>query len=214
MAPAPGPAVPSSGRGRRDPRGERRRAELLDAAIRLIGSEGLDGVTHRAVAAAAGVPAATPSYYFRSKDELIDDALRLVADREIARLKEFREALEDPGEDVTVWAEGIAAWLEEQLEGEGRVGVLAQYHLQLEGARRPELAGVLRAWAAATHEMAEEALTRLGAPDPARGAILLVCAVDGLRLEAVSAAGTRLRGAELRGLLERLLRSLVASPGS
>jgi TetR/AcrR family transcriptional regulator, regulator of biofilm formation and stress response len=211
------PAVPSPAephvRGRRDPRGERRRAELLDAAIRLIGAQGLDAVTHRAVATAAGVPPATPSYYFRSKDDLIDEALRLVADREIERLREFREALGDaPGDDVGSWVEGIAAWLEEQLEGDGRIALLAQYHLQLEGARRPELTGVLRSWAAATHGLAEEALSRLGAPDPSRGAILLVCAIDGLRLEAVSAAGTRLRGAELRALLERLLRSLVASP--
>src|SRR4051812_43794831 len=106
MAAGPSSPVPPEGRGRRDPRGERRRAELLDPAIRLIGPQGLGGLPHRAVAAAAGVPAATPSYYFRSKDELIDDALRLVADREIARLQEFREALEDPGEDVTVWVEG------------------------------------------------------------------------------------------------------------
>src|SRR3954447_4950606 len=112
--------ISSQTRGRRDPRGERRRAELLDAAIRLIGAQGLDAVTHRAVATAAGVPPATPSYYFRSKDDLIDEALRLVADREIERLHHFREALGDaPGDDVGAWVEGIAAWLEEQLEGDG-----------------------------------------------------------------------------------------------
>jgi DNA-binding transcriptional regulator YbjK len=60
---AAGPTeIGSQTRGRRDPRGERRRAELLDAAIGLIGAQGLDAVTHRAVAAAAGVPAATPRY--------------------------------------------------------------------------------------------------------------------------------------------------------
>jgi TetR/AcrR family transcriptional regulator, regulator of biofilm formation and stress response len=208
MGARPTEAAPQT-RGRRDPRGERRRADLLDAAIRLIGAHGLDAVTHRAVAAAAGVPAATPSYYFRSKDDLIDEALRLVADREIARLHHFREALgEAPADDPQLWAAGIAAWLEEQLEGEGRIALLAQYHLQLEGVRRPELAPVLRSWAAATHGLAEDTLRRLGAPDPARAAILLVCAIDGLRLEAVSAAGARLRGAELRGLIERLLTSL------
>src|SRR3954451_11799832 len=200
--------ISSQTRGRRDPRGERRRAELLDAAIGLIGGHGLDAVTHRAVAAAAGVPAATPSYYFRSKDDLIDEALRLVADREIARLREFREALGDPGADPRVWARAIAAWLEEQLEGDGRIGLLAQYHLQIEGARRPELTPVLGAWAAATNALAEDMLRRLDAPDPEHDAILLVGAIDGLRLEAVSAAGARLRGEPLQALVERLLVAL------
>jgi len=209
MAAGPTPAGPQA-RGRRDPRGERRRADLLDAAIRLIGAQGLDAVTHRAVAAAAGVPPATPSYYFRSKDELIDEALRLVADREITRLRQHRDALGDPGADVAAWAGGITAWLEEQLNGEGRIALLAQYHLQLEGARRPELAGVLRSWAQATHGLAQEALTLLGAPDPDPAALLLVCAIDGLRLEAVSSVGAALRGDELRALIERLLRALAA----
>jgi DNA-binding transcriptional regulator YbjK len=197
-------------RGRRDPRGERRRSELLDAAIHLIGSQGLDAVTHRAVAAAAGVSPASTTYYFRSKDQLIDEALHLVADREIARLRQHREALGEPGADIGAWAGAIAAWLEEQLEGEGRIALLAQYHLQLEGARRPELAEVLRSWAMATHGLAQEALTLLGAPDPDAAALLLVCGIDGLRLEAVSAAGTALRGERLRALVERLLRALAA----
>jgi DNA-binding transcriptional regulator YbjK len=208
MAAGPTEANPQA-RRRPDPRGERRRAELLDAAIKLIGAQGLDGVTHRAVAAAAGVPPATPSYYFRSKDDLIDEALKLVAEREIARLNHFRDALGDgPGDDVELWAQGIASWLEEQLEGEGRVGLLAQYHLQIEGARRPALTPVLRSWAAATQAMAEDTLRRIGAPDPARDAILLVSAIDGLRLEAVSAAGAQLRGEQLRALVERLLVAL------
>src|SRR3954454_18306759 len=96
--------ISSQTRGRRDPRGERRRAELLDAAIGLIGAHGLDEVTHRAVAAAAGVPAATPSYYFRSKDDLIDERLLLVAVREIARFCECRAMSGDPGADPRVWA--------------------------------------------------------------------------------------------------------------
>src|SRR3954463_9983689 len=182
MPAAPSPAEPHV-RGRRDPRGQRRRAELLDAAIRLIGAQGLDAVPPRAVATAAGVPAATPSYYFRSKDDLIDEALRLRPGREIARLREFREALGDPGADPRVWARAIAAWLEEQLEGDGRIGLLAQYHLQIEGARRPELTPVLGAWAAATNALAEDMLRRLDAPDPEHDAILLVGAIDGLRLE-------------------------------
>src|SRR3954451_13985918 len=108
--------ISSQTRGRRDPRGERRRAELLDAAIGLIGAHGLDAVNDRAVAASAGVPAATPSYYFRSNEDLIVEALRLVADRENARLRDCREAIVAPGADPQVWAQATAPWMEEQLE--------------------------------------------------------------------------------------------------
>ena len=134
----PPPATPVPTRGRRDPRGELRRAELLEAAIHLIGAHGLDGVTHRAVAAEAGVPAASTSYYFRSKDELIDEALRTLATREIERLRERRDALGAGAADLETLTTALSAWIEEQLTPEGRVAMLAQYQLQLEAARRPE----------------------------------------------------------------------------
>lgn len=52
-----------------------RRDELLDAAIALFAEGGPRGITHRAVAAKAELPAATTSYYFTSIDELIQAAL-------------------------------------------------------------------------------------------------------------------------------------------
>lgn len=52
-----------------------RRDELLDAAIALFAEGGSRGITHRAVAARAGLPSATTTYYFKSIDELIDAAL-------------------------------------------------------------------------------------------------------------------------------------------
>lgn len=52
-----------------------RRGELLDAAIALFAEGGARGITHRAVAAKAGLPSATTNYYFPSIDELIEAAL-------------------------------------------------------------------------------------------------------------------------------------------
>src|SRR3954453_5991308 len=101
-------------RGRRDRRGELRRGELLEAAIHLIGAQGLDAVTHRAVAAEAGVPAASTSYYFRSKDELIDEALNTLATREIALPPARRAALGERAADLEETTEALSAWIEEQ----------------------------------------------------------------------------------------------------
>ncbi|MBI5103529.1 MAG: TetR family transcriptional regulator [Solirubrobacterales bacterium] len=187
-----------------------RRAELLDAAIDLIGTQGLDALTHRAVAAGAGLPPASTSYYFRSKDELVDEALRRATELEIGRLRELRDALGEAAGDPDALVDAVAAWIEEQLHGAGRAACFAQYHLQLEAARRPELRDALVARAAATRALAEEVLERLGAPDPGQAALLLVCAVDGVRLEALASGhDAHLRGPELRALLARLLRSLL-----
>jgi len=196
-------------RGRRDPRGELRRAELLEAAIHLIGDQGLDAVTHRAVAAAAGVPAASTSYYFRSKDELIDEALRTLAEREIERLRERRVALGAGAADLEATTAALADWIEEQLTPAGRVAMLAQYQLQLEAARRPAARDILAAWKDGTDDLAETAMRALGARDVETSGILLVCAIDGLRLRLMASGHAPLRGAELRAVLRALLVGLV-----
>jgi DNA-binding transcriptional regulator YbjK len=212
MAGPPPPATRAPTRGRRDPRGELRRAELLEAAIHLIGAHGLDAVTHRAVAAEAGVPAASTSYYFRSKDELIDEALRTLATREIERLRARREALGAGAADLEATTAALAAWIEEQLTPEGRVAMLAQYQLQLEAARRPEARDILAAWKDGTDDLAETAMRSLGASDVATSGILLVCAIDGLRLRLMASGHAPLRGAELRAVLGALLVGLVGEP--
>ena len=207
---APLPASPAPTRGRRDRRGEIRRAELLEAAITLIGAHGLDGVTHRAVAAAAGVPAASTSYYFRSKDQLIDEALRTLAEREIERLRERRAALGASGAaDLEATTAALSAWIEEQTTPEGRVAMLAQYQLQLEAARRPEARAILAAWKEGTDDLAETAMRALGAADVETSGILLVCAIDGLRLRLMASGHEPLRGDALRAVLRALLVGLV-----
>ena len=48
-----------------------RREELGDAAIAVVASAGLKGLTHRAVDATADVPAGTTSNYFRTRQALV-----------------------------------------------------------------------------------------------------------------------------------------------
>ncbi|WP_456698480.1 TetR/AcrR family transcriptional regulator [Aeromicrobium sp. P5_D10] len=52
-----------------------RREALLQAAIELFAEGGSRAITHRAVAARAGLPSATTTYYFESIDELIRASL-------------------------------------------------------------------------------------------------------------------------------------------
>jgi DNA-binding transcriptional regulator YbjK len=56
-------------------RSRQRRDDLLAAATELFAEGGTRAVTHRAVAARAGLPPATTTYYFASIEELLREAL-------------------------------------------------------------------------------------------------------------------------------------------
>jgi DNA-binding transcriptional regulator YbjK len=161
------------------------------------------------VAAAAGVPSASTSYYFRSKDELIHEALRTLAERELERLKRRRDALGAGAADLDATTEALATWIEEQIANEN-VALLAQYHLQLEAARRPEAREILEAWKEGTDDLAETAMRSLGARDVRTAAIVLVCAIDGLRLRLLASGHEPLDAEQLRAVLRALLVGLIA----
>src|SRR6185503_11289671 len=72
-------------------RSSSRRAGILEATLRVIAGRGVDGVTHRAVALEAGVPAASTTYYFDSKEALVEEALELVIDRSTALVRRHAE---------------------------------------------------------------------------------------------------------------------------
>jgi AcrR family transcriptional regulator len=50
------------------------RAAIIEATVRVIGRHGVDGVTHRAVAAEADVSLSSTTYHFASKDEIVSAA--------------------------------------------------------------------------------------------------------------------------------------------
>ena len=76
-----------------------KRSAILDAAIGLLLSEGLKGVTHRQVAAAASVPVGSIGYYYSTRDKLVATCFeRLEQGRRDAfeRATAAGEALTDP----------------------------------------------------------------------------------------------------------------------
>ncbi|MCT9089786.1 TetR family transcriptional regulator [Streptomyces sp. ASQP_92] len=74
-------------RRRYDP--QARIEEVTAAAERVITARGIEGLTHRAVAAEAGVPLGATTYHFASKDDLIQAALQRSVDRFAAYLDEW-----------------------------------------------------------------------------------------------------------------------------
>lgn len=63
---------------RRDPEGRRR--DILAAATQLVVENGVSKLTHRAIAARAGVPLGSTTQHFASIDEIREAALQLLAD--------------------------------------------------------------------------------------------------------------------------------------
>jgi DNA-binding transcriptional regulator YbjK len=119
-------------------RGERRRAEIIDATLRVVERDGAAGVTHRVVAREAGVPTSLTTYYFATLDDLLVAALTAVAHEYVRQL----EAIIERGRDeIGGLAEIIAA-----AAGPGRTRALAERELSTLAARRPALRPIARLW--------------------------------------------------------------------
>lgn len=97
-------------RRRRDP--EARRREILTAAAELIVEVGADALTHRLVAARAGVPLGATTQYFDTLDDLRSAAFGVLAAEVDARLDGVRQTLEQRGVTPAV----IAALVSEGLD--------------------------------------------------------------------------------------------------
>ena len=79
---------------------EVRKRQITDAVVRITAKEGLPSVTFREVAAEAGVSVRLVQYYFGSKDQLLLDTQRHVAERSTARVRRLRGRAGDTPREV------------------------------------------------------------------------------------------------------------------
>ena len=159
-----------------------RRTHLLDAAIEIVGTGGMRGLTHRAVDAAAGVAAGSTSNYFRTRDAL----LTAIVDRFVVL---EREMAEGPRGEVEATPEGVARALGDfcrRATGPGRVVTLARYAILVEAAQKPELARLLVRGADQVDTWALDLVARAGSQHPARDEGILANYVTGLVLHQLS----------------------------
>jgi DNA-binding transcriptional regulator YbjK len=61
-----------------------RKSRLADAAIDVLGHDGVRALTHRAVDARAGLPQGTCSYHFPTRNALLTAALERIAELDLA----------------------------------------------------------------------------------------------------------------------------------
>ncbi len=143
------------------PKGEARREAIVAAAARMVAEAGPDAVAHRAVAAAAGVPLAATTYYFRDLDDLLVAAVTRVGDQETAAAAALVAALPAARRSTRE----TAAVVVDVLLGAGRRSddqLQAYYERWLAGGRHPVLRPVLAATRARVDDLLAEVLARGG----------------------------------------------------
>lgn len=142
-----------------------RREELADVAIATLAAQGMRGLTHRAVDRTAGVAEGSTSYYFRTRQALLEAIVERLAQADTADMSGLA------GGRLT--AESVDALVEYWLT-EGRDQMLARYELALESTRRPELRAAFERAGRSVRTYVAELV-----PDAAR-ANRLVAGIDGL----------------------------------
>lgn len=156
---------------RRDPRARRR--AIIEAACALIAEVGVDGLTHRLVAARAGLPLGATTYYFATLDELSRAALEDCARSTDDYLRSWARAIDDSG-DLPVT---LATLTSDYLADPPRA--LTETELYIAAIRRPELRPLSRRW----FDGLTAALSEHVPPQTAKAAALLI---DGAIIHALS----------------------------
>lgn len=163
------------------PRGADRRLLLLQTTLRLIATEGIDAVSHRSVAERAGVPLGSTTYWFASRQDMLQQALEYFARLELDTLRERLAGVLDRKLSRRRLVDEFTAHLVGQL-GEERWSAMAQYALLNEAARQPELEAVCREWNQGWRDLLTEVFASLGAPAPELEATMFLAMLDGLLL--------------------------------
>ncbi|MEV0979398.1 MULTISPECIES: TetR family transcriptional regulator [unclassified Streptomyces] len=153
--------------GHTDPQ---RRARILDATLDVIADEGIAHVSHRRIAARAGVPLGSMTYHFKGIDQLLREAFGRFTDR-------MAEVFDDrlgAAADRDQAREAVADLVHALSEGSRRDLVLAQ-ELYTLAARDPAYRSLTQAWMRRSRDHLEKHFD----PDTARQ---LDALIEGLTL--------------------------------
>lgn len=161
-------------------RNDDRRRELADAGISVLATDGMRGLTHRAVDARAGAPTGTASNYFRSRDALVAALVERIGQR-LAPDPALQDQWRGRTADRRLFAD-YTRDIVRRLTTEREV-TLALFTLRLEAARIPSIADALGSWMRAGFA-ADVAFTEgAGLPGGAYEIALFHYAIEGLILD-------------------------------
>jgi DNA-binding transcriptional regulator YbjK len=192
----------------RRPRGAARRDAMLRAAIELVGEQGPDALTHRAVAERAGVALSATTYWFSSKEEIFREAVALAAREEVERFERLVLDLAPRHVAPVDWAREVSAALAADVQSDP-ARPIALYEFLLEAARQPALREEVARWEQAQLRLAEAGLRAAGSDDPEMDAHVVVATITGLILGQLTTPRNDFERTILRPALERLFTRLA-----
>lgn len=186
----------AAGTRRRRTHDPERRERIARAAIAVIAKHGMSEVTHRKVAAEAGVPLGSTTYHFATLDELFELALTIAAQDNVAELERWAARLDES----TDLAEALVDFVIDSVT-EQRDETVLGYSLYAAALHRPRLRPTSVAW---DEELAKVFIARTDEPTGR----LLAMAVCGMLIQV-----TLSETVPSRGWLRAVFRQALAGSG-
>ena len=175
------------------------RDRALAAAVELLGTEGLRGLTHARVDDRADLPKGSTSNYFRSRAALLDGVVGWMVRSETPRIEAtFKPATAEDLVDQLCALYGF-------MTGPNAVMVKARMVLWVEAATNPQVRQALLRGRASMAAMLIPALAGLGVRDPLAVSDTLGACVQGLFLQQFA----RDEAIDPRPLLEIIVRGAL-----
>ncbi|MBB4981927.1 TetR/AcrR family transcriptional regulator [Streptomyces nymphaeiformis] len=185
------------------------RAERIgDATLALLVERGMRGLTHRAVDEQAGLPQGSTSNHARTRQALLEAAVRRQVEREAEVLTPHELPGPESGGEALV--DALALSLHRYLT-DHRSLLVSRYELALEATRRPELRSFFDAAGSTFHTPLIAMMAAAGSPEPERHALSLIAWSEGLMFSCAAGsfhAAVPSR-AELRTGFDELLRGML-----
>ena len=157
-------------RGQYDPQRARR---IATAALEVVAQRGVGGLTHRAVAAAAGVPLGSTTYYSKTLDDLLETAMHEAKAQTDAELAQLSVDIATAGEVTGPLSAYLYRTVTEQFDR-----TVVEFELYLAALRRPQLRVLSEGWGEA---LAATLVDHVGA----HTAMALSMLCDGLLLKSI-----------------------------
>ena len=175
------------------PRDPDRYRRIARAAIDVVADRGVEGLTHRLVAARAGVPLGSTTYYFKSLDDLLAAAVAEAKSDSDARLSKWSDTLRSSSD----LAAELTKLLVGMTRGKSRARTMVEHELYIAAIRRPALQKLSYEWDRSLFQVLIEFI------DPVTAEVLAMT-TDGLALQSMI-RGRPLRSSEVEPLFRRAI---------
>ena len=150
---------------------------VLEAAVELLGTEGLRALTHARVDEQAGLPKGSTSNYFRTRAQLVTGVSNWISERELTEADDMATAPHSPADLVETLAAGI-----DFLTGPNRSMTAARLTLFMEANHNADIRAAVSQTRSVMEHSIVAAMARLGAAEPYAAGLALMACCEGIIL--------------------------------